>query len=73
MRVCIGGGSGKLGQYMIRHALDRGYEVGASAGSKTRETSTRPRNGSSSFAERAMTAARTSAQLASITLRRDSI
>ena len=26
-RVCIVGASGKLGQYMIRHALDRGYEV----------------------------------------------
>jgi uncharacterized protein YbjT (DUF2867 family) len=27
MRVCIVGASGKLGQYMIRHALDNGYEV----------------------------------------------
>lgn len=27
MKVCIIGASGKLGQYMIRHALDRGYEV----------------------------------------------
>jgi NAD(P)-dependent dehydrogenase (short-subunit alcohol dehydrogenase family) len=27
MRVCIVGASGKLGQYMIQHALDRGYEV----------------------------------------------
>src|ERR1044072_719037 len=27
MKVCIVGASGKLGQYMIRHALDRGYEV----------------------------------------------
>jgi NAD(P)-dependent dehydrogenase (short-subunit alcohol dehydrogenase family) len=27
MRVCIGGASGKLGQYMVQHALDRGYEV----------------------------------------------
>jgi hypothetical protein len=26
-RVCIVGISGKLGQYMARHALDRGYEV----------------------------------------------
>jgi len=26
-KVCIVGASGKLGQYMIRHALDRGYEV----------------------------------------------
>jgi hypothetical protein len=25
MRVCIVGASGKLGQYMIQHALDRGY------------------------------------------------
>jgi hypothetical protein len=27
MRVCIIGASGKLGRYMVRHALDRGYEV----------------------------------------------
>ena len=27
MKVCIVGISGKLGQYMVRHALDRGYEV----------------------------------------------
>lgn len=26
-KVCIVGASGKLGQYMIQHALDRGYEV----------------------------------------------
>lgn len=26
-KVCIIGASGKLGQYMIRHALDRGYDV----------------------------------------------
>ena len=27
MKVCIVGASGKLGQYMAQHALDRGYEV----------------------------------------------
>ena len=27
MRICIIGASGKLGQYMVQHALDRGYEV----------------------------------------------
>jgi NAD(P)-dependent dehydrogenase (short-subunit alcohol dehydrogenase family) len=27
MRVCIVGASGKLGQYMVQHALDRRYEV----------------------------------------------
>ena len=27
MKVCIVGASGKLGQYMVQHALDRGYEV----------------------------------------------
>jgi putative NADH-flavin reductase len=27
MRVCIVGASGKLGHYMVQHALDRGYEV----------------------------------------------
>lgn len=32
-KVCIVGASGKLGQYMVRHALERGYEVvGAVAG-----------------------------------------
>lgn len=27
IKVCIAGASGKLGQYMVQHALDRGYEV----------------------------------------------
>lgn len=27
MKICIVGASGKLGQYMVKHALDRGYEV----------------------------------------------
>ena len=27
MKVCIIGASGKLGRYMLEHALDRGYEV----------------------------------------------
>ena len=27
MRVCIVGASGKLGQYMVQHALDRGHDV----------------------------------------------
>ena len=27
MKVCIVGASGKLGWYMVQHALDRGYEV----------------------------------------------
>jgi hypothetical protein len=27
MKVCVVGASGKLGRYMIQHALDRGYEV----------------------------------------------
>jgi NAD(P)H-binding len=27
LRVCIVGASGKLGQYMVQHALDRGWEV----------------------------------------------
>ena len=27
MRVCVVGASGKLGQYMVQHALDREYEV----------------------------------------------
>lgn len=26
-KVCVFGASGKLGQYMLQHALDRGYEV----------------------------------------------
>jgi nucleoside-diphosphate-sugar epimerase len=26
-KVCIVGASGKLGRYMMRHCLDRGYEV----------------------------------------------
>ena len=27
VKVCIAGASGKLGQQMVQHALDRGYEV----------------------------------------------
>ena len=27
MRVCVVGASGKLGRYLVQHALDRGYEV----------------------------------------------
>ena len=27
MTVCVVGASGKLGRYMVQHALDRGYEV----------------------------------------------
>ncbi len=27
LKVCIVGASGKLGQYMVQHALDRGFEV----------------------------------------------
>jgi putative NADH-flavin reductase len=27
MKVCIVGASGKLGKYMVQHALDRGYGV----------------------------------------------
>ncbi len=27
MRVCIVGASGKLGQYIVQHALDRGHDV----------------------------------------------
>ncbi|MGW8251970.1 MAG: NmrA family NAD(P)-binding protein, partial [Anaerolineales bacterium] len=26
-KVCIVGASGKLGQYMVQHCLERGYEV----------------------------------------------
>ena len=27
MKICIVGASGKLGEYMVQHALDRGYDV----------------------------------------------
>ena len=27
MKVCVVGASGKLGKYLVKHALDRGYEV----------------------------------------------
>jgi uncharacterized protein YbjT (DUF2867 family) len=38
MRVCVVGASGKLGQYMVRHALDRGeliHEAPAIVGCRT--------------------------------------
>ena len=28
MKLCIVGASGKLGRYMVHHALDRGHEIG---------------------------------------------
>jgi len=37
MRVCIVGASGKLGRYMVQHALYRGYEVVGVCGSKVWE------------------------------------
>jgi hypothetical protein len=36
-KVCIVGASGKLGQYMVQHALDRGYEVVALCRAKSVE------------------------------------
>ncbi len=27
MKICIVGASGKLGQYMVQHALDQGYQI----------------------------------------------
>ena len=41
-KLCIVGASGKLGQYMVQHALDRGYEVvGVSRGSPGGDASAR--------------------------------
>jgi NADPH-dependent curcumin reductase CurA len=37
MKVCIVGASGKLGQYMIQHCLDKGYEVAGVCRSKSVE------------------------------------
>lgn len=37
MKVCIVGASGKLGQYMVQHCLDRGYEVVAVCRTKSVE------------------------------------
>ena len=37
MKVCIVGASGKLGQYMVQHCLDRGYEVVGVCRSKSAE------------------------------------
>jgi hypothetical protein len=43
MRVCIVGASGKLGKYMVQHALDRGYEVVGVCRRKAWGSSTRSR------------------------------
>ena len=40
MRVCIVGASGKLGRYMVQHALDRGYDPLSTNGIPGRETGT---------------------------------
>jgi nucleoside-diphosphate-sugar epimerase len=42
MKVCMVGASGKLGRYMVRHALDRGYDVvGSTSHSGARDWSSR--------------------------------
>ena len=35
MKVCVVGASGKLGRYMVQHALERGYEVVGLCGEKS--------------------------------------
>jgi NAD(P)-dependent dehydrogenase (short-subunit alcohol dehydrogenase family) len=44
MKVCIIGASGKLGQYMVQHCLDRGYEVVGVCRSKSEKKLDRFRN-----------------------------
>lgn len=44
MKVCIVGASGKLGQYMVQHCLDRGYEVVGVCRSKSVDKLNRFRN-----------------------------
>jgi putative NADH-flavin reductase len=48
MRICIVGASGKLGKYMVQHALDRAYEV---AGGE-HEAGSCPRRGSTAVMEK---------------------
>jgi nucleoside-diphosphate-sugar epimerase len=56
-KVCIVGASGKLGQYMVQHALDRGYEVvGLCRERREWVNSTRSRGALPSFPERRTTA-----------------
>ncbi len=45
-KVCIVGASGKLGQYMVQHALDRGAKWLGSAGRKVSPSSTPSRDAS---------------------------
>ena len=44
MKVCIVGASGKLGQYMVQHALDPGMRWLAYVGRKVSPSSTRSRD-----------------------------
>ena len=52
MRVCVIGASGKLGTYMVGHALDRGHEVVAVCRAQSVGSSTRFADGSRSCQER---------------------
>ena len=56
MKVCIVGASGKLGRYMVQHALDRGYEVVGVSRERSVSKLERSKGASPSFPERRMTA-----------------
>ena len=67
LRVCVVGASGKLGRYMVRHALDRGYEVVAVCREVSVDKLGSSRGRSRSFRGQRTTARSSSARSAGVT------
>lgn len=67
MKVCIVGASGKLGQYMVQHALDRGYAVVGVCREQSVQSSTGSAAASRLFPEQPMTVTSSSVRSQAVT------